>query len=98
MCIRDSALSATVPAGLTHGAAQASVKAAPPVIGAIASLKSTLMTESLIGTPVVLSAGATDVTVGASAVLASMLLLAVVPLSLHPVRKTQTSKKVHAVA
>ena len=55
----------TVPAGLVHGAAQATVKLAVPLSGAIGSLKVTA-SEALTGTPAALSIGVTAVTVGAS--------------------------------
>src|SRR4029077_1516528 len=54
---------ATLPAGLTQGAVQVTVKLAAPVIGAMGSLKAAV-TESLIGTPTALLAGVTAVTVG----------------------------------
>jgi hypothetical protein len=61
------ASSATVPAGLTQGAAHVSVKRAAPLIAAIGTLNAALMTNSLIAMPVAPSIGATAVTVGASA-------------------------------
>jgi len=63
------ASSATVPSGLTQGAAQVRVKLAPPLNAAMGTLNAALMTNSLIATPVAPSTGATAVTVGASAVL-----------------------------
>jgi hypothetical protein len=46
------ASSDTVPMGLTHGAAQVTVKLALPVSGFIGSLKAAVMRVLLVGTPV----------------------------------------------
>jgi hypothetical protein len=59
------ASSATVPVGLTHGAAQVTLKLAAPLIGAIGSLN-VAATVVLTGTPAALLRGATAVTIGAS--------------------------------
>src|SRR4051812_33893363 len=61
--------SATVPAGLTHGAAQVTVNVAVPVIGEMASLKAAVITLLLKGTRVALFRGATAVPVGGAALL-----------------------------
>ena len=58
---------ATVPAGLTQGAAQVRVKLAAPVIGAMGSLN-IAATETLSDTPTALLTGATAVTVGGAGV------------------------------
>jgi hypothetical protein len=59
-----AAFSPTVPVGLTHGAAQVTVKLAVPVIDDIGSLKAAVIMVLLVATPVALLTGATAVTVG----------------------------------
>ena len=68
VAMRPVASSDDVPAGLTHGAAHVTVKAAEPVKGAIASLNAAVTLALLVATPVAPSCGATAVTVGGDAV------------------------------
>jgi hypothetical protein len=90
----------TVPAGLTQGAAQVRVNVAAPVSGAIGSLNAALMMDTLAATPVALSAGATDVTVGgaAPALPAAAAMFDDDPPSLHPAVNTPSSNANNAVA
>jgi hypothetical protein len=55
----------TVPVAFAHGVAQVTVKLAEPVIAATGSLKVTVMSGLLTGTPVAPFSGVTAITVGA---------------------------------
>src|SRR4051794_14226032 len=64
VAIRLVLSSATVPAGLTHGAAQVTVNVAVDVSGAMRSLNAGVITVLLRATPPALFRGATAVRVG----------------------------------
>lgn len=86
MAIEFVAFKATVPLGLTHGAAQVTVKVAAPLIDAMGSLNVALMTALSVATSVEWSAGETAVTVGAGAELPE----------LHPANAARSSALRHA--
>ena len=84
VAIRLVESSDTVPTGLVQGEAQVTVKLAPPVIGAIGSLKAALIIVLLTGTPVALATGATAVTVGSGTTLAPVPKIGLCPPPLPP--------------
>jgi hypothetical protein len=62
----------TTPVGLTHGAAQVSVKVAVPVIGETASFSVAVTEGVVISTPVAPSVGVSAITAGTSAAVAGL--------------------------